>query len=72
MGTEIMIYSITTHPLASGGNLTTTFPSSAPGRSMNRPPSSIVDYESYKWHFMFLLNFLTLRYKITHKDIVGL
>ena len=59
MGTEI-IYSITTHPLASGGNLTTTFPSSAPGRSMNRPPSSIVDYESNKWHFIFLSNFFTL------------
>jgi len=29
-----------TYPLASGGNLVTTFPISAPGKSTNFPPSS--------------------------------
>lgn len=36
-------YMQSTYPLASGGNLTTTLPSVAPGNSMNLPMSSVFD-----------------------------
>lgn len=48
-----------TNPLASGGNLTTTFPISAPGSSMNLPCSLLlgsVDFSTCCFDDLFFLS----------------